>query len=128
MCVTIEKEQAVAGYVNQHEDGQKFTIKDLNNYVMSLWNVGCGPIRLNFTQRELKEYLELCRKICLRDHCEEYVIDKVKLVSDMTKDEYNFWKDDTDRARSFALFCKLQVDVKTPDYLLDAMGFRFMYA
>ena len=28
---------------------------------------------------------------------------------------------------SFILFCKLHVDLKTPDRLLEAMGFWFMY-
>ena len=128
MCVASEKEQAVAGYVNRHKDGWEFTIQHLNDYIMSLWNAGCGPIRLNFTQQELRDYLESCRGICLSSTRAGYVIDKSGLDFVMTEEERSFLNDDPKRAQSFALFCKLRVDVKTPDYLLDAMGFRFMYA
>lgn len=128
MCVAIEKEQVVAGYVNQNADGLEFTIQQVNDYIMSLWNVGCGPIRLNFTHQELIDYLDSCRGICLSSTQPGYVIDKSGLRFDMTPQESVFLKDDAKLAESFALFCKLQVDLNTPDRLLDAMGFRFMYA
>lgn len=127
MCVAIEKEQAVAGYVNQHANGLEFTIEQVNEYIRSLWNAGCGPIRLNFTQQELKDYLDSCRGICLSSTHSGYVIDKSGLNFIMTPEERKYLKNDPKRAQSFALFCKLRVDVKTPDHLLDAMGFRFMY-
>lgn len=128
MCVAIEKEQVVAGYVNQNADGLEFTIQQVNDYIMSLWNVGCGPIRLNFTQQELRDYLDSCRGICLSSTQPGYVIDKSGLRFDMTPAECSFLNDDAKLAESFALFCRLQVDLNTPDRLLDAMGFRFMYA
>ena len=128
MCVAIEKEQAVAGYVNQHADGAEFTIQQVNDYIMSLWNAGCGPVRLNFTQQELKDYLDSCRGICLSSTRPGYVIDKSGLNFIMTPEECRFLNNDVRLAQSFALFCKLRVDLKTPDRLLDAMGFRFMYA
>ena len=128
VCVAIEKEHVVAGYVNQHSDGLEFTIQQVNEYIMSLWNAGCGPIRLNFTQQELVDYLDSCRGICLSITQPGYVIDKSGLSFVMTPEERSFLHNDTRLAQSFALFCKLQVDLKTPDRLLDAMGFRFIYA
>lgn len=127
MCVAIEKEQVVAGYVNRNADGTEFTIDQVNDYIMSLWNAGCGPIRLNFTQQELKDYLESCRGICLSSIHPGYMIDKSRLGTDMTEQERRVLHNDTKLVQSFALFCKLRVDLKTPNRLLDAMGFRFMY-
>lgn len=126
-CVAVEANQVIAGYVNTHSDGHVFTIDDVYNYILSLWNAGCGPIRLNFTQRELRDYLESCRGTCLSNAHSGYVIDKSGLNFVMTEEEQRFLNDDPKRVQSFALFCKLQVDVGTPDPLLDAMGFRFMY-
>lgn len=128
MCVALEKEQAVAGYINRHEDGRPFTIDDVNEYVLSLWNAGCGPIRLNYTQQELRGYLDCCDGVCLFNTPQGYVIDKSGLHINMTEEERQFLHGDTELAISFALFCKLQVDMRTPESLLDAMGFRFMYA
>lgn len=127
MSVALEVEQAVAGFVNTHKDGTEFSITDVNDYIVSLWNAGCGPIRLNFTQQELKDYLDSCRGICLSTTNPGYVIDKSGLDFVMTPEERRFLHNDAKLARSFALFCKLQVDLRTPDLLLDAMGFRFMY-
>lgn len=127
MCVAIEKEQAVAGFVNTNADGTEFTIDQVNDYIKSLWNAGCGPIRLNFTQRELRAYLESCRGLCLSSTYPGYVIDKSGLGLDLTKKELDALGNDKNKAQSFAMFCKLRVDPKTPDQLLDAMGFRFMY-
>jgi len=125
--VAIEKEHVVAGYVNRHADGTEFTIQQVNDYIISLWNAGCGPIRLNFTQEELRDYLDSCRGICLSSIEPGYVIDKSGLDFVMTPEESSFLNNDADLAQSFALFCRLKVDLKTPDRLLDAMGFRFMY-
>lgn len=127
MCVAIDKEQVVAGYVNQNPDGLKFTVQDIYEYIMSLWNAGCGPVRLNFTQQELMDYLDSCRGICLSIAKPGYVIDKSLLNFEMTPEERVFLRNDVRLARSFSLFCKLQVDLKTPDRLLDYMGFGFMY-
>lgn len=127
MAYCLDKEQAVAGYVNTHKDGFVFNIHDVNEYVRSLWNAGCGPIRLNYTQQELSEYLNRCCGVCLRLHPNGYIIDKTPLQIDPTDAEYQFFHGDHDLTVGFALFCKLQVDMRTPDYLLDAMGFRFMH-
>ena len=127
MCVAVEKEQVVAGFINRNKDGLEFTLHDIDDYILSLWNAGCGPIRLNFTQQELKDFLDSCRGICLSSTHSGYVIDKSGMNFIMTPEERKYLNNDPKRAQSFALFCKLRVDVKTPDYLLDAMGFRFMY-
>lgn len=128
MCVAVEKEQVVAGYVNQHDDGFLFTLDDLNEYILSLWNAGCGPIRLNFTQQELQGYLNRCDGICLSNTVDGYVVNKAHLNIDLTQEEAALLHDDEGLAKSYALFCALQVDLRTPDRLLDAMGFQFMYA
>lgn len=128
MCVALDREQAVAGYINTHPDGHEFTIENVNEYIMSLWNAGCGPVRLNFTQPELKSCLDACRGICLSSTAPFYKIDKTLLDADnLTEAERAALGNDRDTIRSFVLFCRLHVDTRTPDRLLEAMGFKFMY-
>ena len=128
MCVALEKEQVVAGFINRNSDGMKFTIDDVDDYISSLWNAGCGPIRLNFKQQELRNYLDMCDDVCLKVTPTGYVIDKTLLSDDMTEAESAFLHGNKDLAKSFDLFCRLQVDIRTPYNLLDEMGFRFLYA
>lgn len=128
VCVAIEKEQVVAGYVNQHDDGWNFTMDDVNQYIVSLWDAGCGPIRLNFTQQEMKDYLDRCDGICLAKTPGGYAVDKTHLDIALTKEEARLLSGDEKRTKSYALFCELRVDLRTPHRLLDAMGYRFMYA
>lgn len=127
MSVALEVEQAVAGFVNTSPDGMEFTIEDVNDYIMSLWNAGCGPVRLNFTQQDLRHYLNWCRGICLSKNHPGYKIDKSLLEDDLSDKERKTLNDDKKRIWSFLLFCELRVDLNTPDRLLSAMGFRFMY-
>lgn len=128
MCIAIEKEQVVAGFVNRNKDGAEFTMRDIDDYIRSLWNAGCGPVRVNFTDREMRDYLDRCDGVCLRITPRGYRIDKSLLSSEMTQEEREFLQGDPELARSLDLFCRLQVDLRTPNSLLDAMGFRFMYA
>ena len=128
MCVSVEKEQVVAGFINRNKDGMDFTLDNIDTYIMSLWNAGCGPIRLNFTRQELRDYLDRCDGVCLKKIPDKYRIDKSLLSSEMTDDEAVFLHYNTALAKSFDLFCKLQVDLRTPHNLLDAMGFHFIYA
>ena len=128
MSVALEVEQAVAGFVNTSPDGRQFTIEDVNAYIMSLWNAGCGPVRLNFTQPELHSFLDKCCDICLVKTATGYKVEKSKIdIGRLTQQEWEVLGGDERRARSFVLFCDLRVDLKTPDLLLDAMGFRFMH-
>ncbi len=46
---------------------------------------------------------------------------------DLTDKERQVLGNDPKQIWSFILFCKLHVDLKTPDRLLEAMGFWFMY-
>ena len=129
MCLTLEREQVVAGFVNRNKDGLEFTLEDINDYITSLWNAGCGPVRLNFRERELINILDECDGICLRQIGDmHWRIDKSFLSDKMTHKEREFLHDDKNLAKSFDLFCRLQVDIRTPRLLLDAMGFRFIYA
>lgn len=128
MCVAIDKEQVVAGFINRNKDGLDFTLHDIYDYTSSLWNAGCGPIRLNFKRQELQNYLESCNDVCLRITPQGYKIDKSLLSEEMTPEEKEFLHNNKDLAKSFDLFCRLQVDLRTPRHLLDAMGFRFIYA
>ena len=128
MCVAIEKEQVIAGFINRNKDGIDFTLDDINDYILSLWNAGCGPIRLNFKSQDMKNYLDQCDGVCLRVTPSGYKIDKSFLSAKMSPEESAFLHNDENLARSFDLFCKLQVDIRTPRHLLDAMGFRFIYA
>ena len=128
MSVALEVEQAVAGFVNTSPDGRQFAIEDVNVYIMSLWNAGCGPVRLNFTQPELHSFLDKCCDICLVKTATGYKVEKSKIdIGRLTQQEWEVLGGDERRARSFVLFCDLRVDLKTPDLLLDAMGFRFMH-
>ena len=128
MSVALEVEQAVAGFVNTSPDGRQFAIDDVNKYIMSLWNAGCGPVRLNFTQPELHSFLDKCCDICLVKTATGYKVEKSKIdIGRLTQQEWEVLGGDERRARSFVLFCDLRVDLKTPDLLLDAMGFRFMH-
>lgn len=127
-CVALDVEQAVAGFINTRPDGQEFTVANVNDYIMSLWNAGCGPIRLNFTQPELRTFLDKCCNLCLSKTADGYVIEKRRInTGELTQRERRTLGGDEQRAQAFVLFCKLHVDMKTPDRLLDAMGFRFMY-
>ena len=127
MCYAIEKEQAVAGYINRNADGMEFTLYDVYDYISSLWNAGCGPIRLNFKNNELRNYLDLCDGICLKITPKGYRIDKSLLSTEMSQEERVFLHNNEELARSFDLFCRLQVDIRTPRHILNAMGFRFIY-
>lgn len=128
MSVALEVEQAVAGFVNTSPDGRQFAIEDVNTYIMSLWNAGCGPVRLNFTQPELHSFLDKCCDICLVKTATGYKVEKSKIdIGRLTQQEREVLGGNERRARSFVLFCDLRVDLKTPDLLLDAMGFRFMH-
>jgi hypothetical protein len=128
MSVALEVEQAVAGFVNTSPNGRQFATEDVNVYIMSLWTAGCGPVRLNFTQPELHSFLDKCCDICLVKTATGYKVEKSKIdIERLTQREREALGRDEKRARSFVLFCDLRVDLKTPDRLLDAMGFRFMY-
>ena len=128
MSVALEVEQAVAGFVNTSPDGRQFAIEDVNTYIMSLWNAGCGPVRLNFTQPELHSFLDKCCDICLVKTATGYKVEKSKIdIGRLTQQEWEVLGGDERRARSFVLFCDLRVDLKSPGLLLDAMGFRFMH-
>lgn len=128
MSVAIDTEQVIAGFVNINEDGIEFSVEDIYNYITSLWNAGCGPLRINFKKDELINYINRCNGICLRKigfQC--WRIDKLLLSDQMSPEEREFLNDNKELAKSFDLFCRLQVDIRTPKYLLDAMGFKFLY-
>lgn len=127
MCVAVDREQVVAGFVNRNKDGLEFTLDDVYHYIKSLWNAGCGPVRLNFTRYQMECYLKLCEGVCLRITPNGYRIDKSLLSDQMTDEEREFLHNSKELAKSFDLFCRLQVDLRTPRPLLDAMGFRFIY-
>ena len=44
----------------------------------------------------------------------------------MKPQEREFFHGDPKKAKSFDLFCRLQVDIRTPNYILKAMGFGFL--
>lgn len=125
--MAIDKEQVVAGYINRHDDCLEFTVHDVEEYIRSLWNAGCGPIRLNFTQQELRNYLDQCKGLCLQIMPGGYRIDKSLLSDRILPSENDFLHGNKELAKSFDLFCRLKVDIRTPPNLLDAMGFRFVY-
>lgn len=129
MSYAIDKQQVIAGYVNTHKTGTEFTLDDIYEYTRLLWNAGVGPIRLNYTRLEMKCFLNQCVGVFLRRTANGWKIDKSLLKDTFTQKEKEFFKTDSkELARSFDLFCKLQVDMRTPDLLLDAMGYHYIYA
>ena len=129
MSVAIDKEQVIAGFINMNNDGLEFSAKDIYTYITFLWNAGCGPVRLNFKKNELINYINRCDGVCLRTiGFEHWRIDKSLLSDRMSPEEREFLHNNKEFAKSFDLFCRLQVDLRTPSYLLNAMGFRFIYA
>ena len=129
MCIAVEKEQVVAEFVNTHKDGTKFSMEDIKEYEKSLWNAGCGPVRLNYHRWEMEDFLNTCKGICLSKETvyDGWKIDKSYISDKMTQEEYSYLNGDKRKAQSFHLFCMLRVNMNTPDNLLDAMGFRFLY-
>lgn len=127
MAYAIDKNTVIAGFVNTHKDKTEFDLNDIYDYILSLWNAGVGPIRLNFTKIEMKYYLEACVGVCLQRTSDHYYIDKSLLNDKMSKKEANLLNNNKELAKSFDLWCRLQVDLRTPRMLLDAMGYKFLY-
>ena len=128
MSVAIDTEQVIAGFVNINKDGLEFSVEDIYDYIKSLWNAGCGPVRINFKKNELIRYINRCNGICLRKvGLQRWKIDKSLLSDQMSPEEREFLNDNKELAKSFDLFCRLQVDLLTPSYILAAMGFKFLY-
>ena len=126
MCFAVDKEHIVAGYINVNKDGKHFDVDSVMEYVHTLWNSGCGPVRLNFSRDELLEFLDSCNGIGMRGNYGKYVIDKSTLHSGMTEEEQDLFYGKEETAKSFDLFCRLQVNWRTPECVLDAMGFDFL--
>ena len=129
MCIAVEKEEVVAGFINNREDGLVFSVDDVYEYIRSLWNAGCGPVVLNFKRIELIYFLDDCDGVCLRKAAgiDRWQIDKSLLNHEMTPDEYDFCYGDKELAKKFDLFCKLQIDPCLCGNMLDALGFRFIH-
>ena len=127
MAYAIDKETVVCGFVNTHKDKTEFNLEDIYNYILSLWNTGVGPIRLNFIKAEMEYYLEKCVGVCLQKTSGHYCIDKSLLNDRMSEKEAKFLHYDKKLAKSFDLWCRLQVDIRTPRMLMDAMGYKFLY-
>lgn len=122
MCVAVDKELIVAGFLNQQADNASFTIDDIMEYVRMLWNAGCGPIRLNFSRQDLADFLARCYPI----------VTTLPDSYQMNSDAIEVSSDDIDtygkyNAKSFSLFDKLNARRNTPDSLLDAMGYYFLH-
>lgn len=129
MCLIVEKENVVAGFINTNKDGFEFTLKNIDAYILSLWNIGCGPLRLNFYQRELVNYLNRCKGVCLDITTDGWRINKSYLCDKfLSSTEREFLNNNKQLAKSLDLFCRLQIDMRTPRLFLDAMGYRFLYA
>ena len=127
MSIAVEAEQVVAGFINTTPDKTNFTLEDIYDYIGVLWNAGCGPVRLNFTRNEMIHFLDSCDGICLRKTSNGWCIDKSLLSDAISENEKNFLRNNKELAKSFDLFCRLQVDFRTPYRLLDAMGYQFLY-
>ena len=131
MAVAIDKNLVVAGFINTSEDKLEFTLQDVIRFIRTrLWNAGAGPVRWNFTEYQLARYLDNCDGVCLR--CvgtNKYIVDKSLLNPNFhSLREAELMYNDPELAKSFDLFCRLQVDIRTARHLFDAMGYRWIYA
>ncbi len=127
MAYAINVEPVVIGFINTHKDGMEFTLKNIDDYIGTLWNAGMGPIRLNYTQNELIRFLNGCDKICLRRTANGWKIDKSFLSDKIKPEEQKLCRNNKELAKSFDLFCRLRGDFRLPQRILDAMGYRFLY-
>lgn len=124
MCVALDKELAVAGYLNTRPIEESFTVENIMHYVDSLWNAGCGPIRLNFTVPELQRFLESSSPV-IQKKGDAFHLNTDSLQVDgfvreaLKNDRYIL---------SFALFSKLKAIINVPRILLDEMGYGFFFA
>lgn len=126
MRAAVGKEAVVAGYVNQHNNGEFLSADAIYAYLPSLRNAGCGPIRLDFTREDIERFLNQCVGICLSRVPGGYVIDKSTILNGISiGDHKGLLFMDRRQAESYALFHKLKVDERTPDGVKDVMGFEF---
>ena len=127
MDCPVNVNEVVAGFINTSKDGVEFTIDDVDGYILSLWNK-CGLVRLNFDRHDLISYLNKCDGVCLRITSTGWRIDKSLLSSKLTPKERELMGDDKEVAKSWNLFWRLNLNTGADRYLLDAMGYRFIYA
>lgn len=124
MCVALDKELLIAGYLNSKDLKSSFTVDDLIEYMRSLWNAGCGPVCPNFTKWELDSFLSSSKLFDKKDN--SYVLNREQLSSVPYAyrlnqiSEENRWK--------FILFCELEAKWNVPRNLLNATGYSFLFA
>ena len=135
MSICVEKEQVVCDFLNHREHGATFTLKELIDHTDSMWNAGCGPIRLNFTEEEMRGFLVLCEgKFLEKAGKDKWTIDKSKLATMLTEEEKEYHGiknalhklEEKTIAQRIDLFCQLGVDIQTNKYLLEHMGCEFL--
>lgn len=123
MCVAVEKELVMAGFLNQQADKDVFTVDDIMEYVRMLWNAGCGPIRLNFSRQELADFLLNCSLVKNAEDF-SYTInpDGLHITNEEIASHGN-----KGNAISYKIFDSLNAQRNVPYELLDQMGYRFLY-
>ncbi len=130
MCVAIDKELVVIGYINNHledNDNVSFDLDDIYAYIVTLWDVGCGPIRVNFTKSDMEDYLEQC----VRSHILEKTGDDGRYVfrNHMTPRRAEFLEHYRNNlcAERYDIFCSFGGQLSARAELLKSMGYGFLY-
>ncbi len=123
MCVGLDKELLVAGYVNQMADNESFTINDMMEYMGELWNAGCGPISPNFTRQELWDYLHSCKSL-IQECNGHFTIDRSSLNPNGAVKK--IFESNEKNAISYELLLRLHASINIPKQLLNAIGYGFM--
>lgn len=125
MSYAIEANTVLAGFINSNQNGTNFTINDIYNYITELWNAGIGPIRLNFTEHQLKSVLENNSWIIKNGY--SYTIKKKDIIEkELTERERRLLKYNKKLYQSYMILCDLQFDIGVPSRLLDFMNFNFL--
>lgn len=123
MCVAVDKELIVAGFVSRRLERIDFSVDDVMDYSHTLWNAGCGPIRLNFTESELEDYLESCGPVIEKDG-NHFVFSPDYLAVDREIADYV----GEQNAKRFSLLDSLDARVNNVSYfLLSTMGYQFIF-
>ena len=123
MCVALDKELLVAGFINhRNDDPKQFKIDDVLSFIGVLWNSGCGPIRPNFTVNELKDYLASCAPII----CESNGSYSINFHAVNPNHDIKKAFKDTDNAKKIELLNCLHANINIPRTLLCAIGYGFL--
>lgn len=124
MCLALDKEHLVAGFINRTKDQERFRLEDVMGFINVLWNIGCGPVSPNFTQQELQDFLTTkCEFVITEDSDGSFYIDRSSLYP---REKALQCFDNMEQAKRVELLLRLNARINIPHQLLSAIGYGFM--